>query len=98
MAQGVVLLGGVALLEEVHHCGGWGTLRHSSYSPEDAESSSSLQIKMLNSQLLQHHAYLDAAMLPSTMIMDGTSETVSQPQLNVVLYKSYLGHGVCIQQ
>ena len=30
-------------------------------------------------------------MLPSMIIMDGTSETVSQPQLNV--YKSYLGHG-----
>jgi hypothetical protein len=32
------------------------------------------------------------------MIMDLTSETVSQPQLNVVLYKHLLGHGVSSQQ
>jgi len=27
----------------------------------------------------QHHVCLDAAMLPATVIMDWTSETVSQP-------------------
>ena len=32
------------------------------------------------------------------MIMDLTSETVSQAQLNVVLYKSCHGHGVSSQQ
>jgi hypothetical protein len=32
------------------------------------------------------------------MIMDWTSETVSQPQVNVVPYKSCLGHGVSPQQ
>jgi len=33
-------------------------------------------------------------MLPAMMIMDGTSETVSQPQLNVFGYKS--SHGHCV--
>jgi hypothetical protein len=52
-----------------------------------------------NSQLLlQHHVSLDTAMLPAMMIMDWTSEPVSQPPLNVVLYKSCLGHGVSSQQ
>jgi hypothetical protein len=41
-------------------------------------------------------------MLPALMIMDSASESVSQPQLNVVLYavlyKSCLGHGVSLQQ
>jgi hypothetical protein len=39
-----------------------------------------------------------AAMLPTMMIMDRNSETVSQPQLSVCLYKSYLGDGVSSQQ
>ena len=33
------------------------------------------------------HACLDAVMLPALMIMDRTSEPVSQPQLNVVLIR-----------
>jgi hypothetical protein len=37
-------------------------------------------------------------MLPIVMIMGWTSEPVSQPQLNVVPYKSCLGHGVSSQQ
>ena len=37
-------------------------------------------------------------MLPVMMIMDWTSETVSQPQWNVCLYKSCLGHGLSSQQ
>ena len=57
-----------------------------------------LQLKMQNSQLLLHHACLDAATLPTMMIMDGTSETVSQPQIKVFLCKSCLGHGVSSQQ
>jgi len=36
--------------------------------------------------------------VPALMIMDWTSDPVSQPQLNVVLYKTYIGHGVCSQQ
>jgi hypothetical protein len=45
---------------------------------------------MWNSQLLpQCHAYLHAAMLPTMVIMDGNSETISQPQLNVFLYKIF---------
>ena len=44
-------------------------------------------MKMWNSQLCLHHACLDAAMLPTLMIMNGTYETVSQPQLNVVLIR-----------
>jgi hypothetical protein len=42
----------------------------------------------------QNHVFLHAAMLPTMMTMDWTSEAVSQPQFNVVLYKSCLGHGV----
>ena len=37
-------------------------------------------------------------MLPTTMMMDWTSEPVSQTQLNDVLYKSCLGLGVSSQQ
>ena len=47
--------------------------------------------KMQSSQLLQHNVCLGAAMLPSMMITDGTSEPVSQPQLSVVFYKSWFG-------
>jgi hypothetical protein len=45
-----------------------------------------------------HQVCLDIAMLPAIMIMDWTFQTVSQPQLNVVLYKSCLGHGVSSQK
>jgi hypothetical protein len=46
-----------------------------------------LQIKMQNSQLLlQHHVCLRASMLRTMIIMDRTSETVSQSQFNVFLY------------
>jgi hypothetical protein len=44
-------------------------------------------MKMYNSQHFLYHAFLDAAMLPILMIMDRTSEPVSQPQLNVVLIR-----------
>jgi hypothetical protein len=37
-------------------------------------------------------------MFPAMMIVDWTSELVSQPQLSVIPYKSYLGHGVSSQQ
>ena len=43
-------------------------------------------------------ACLDVSMLPTMMITDWTSEPVSQPQLNVVLYKSCFGHSVSSQQ
>jgi hypothetical protein len=36
-------------------------------------------------------------MCPAMIIKDQTSETVSQPQLNVLFCKSYLGHGVSLQ-
>jgi hypothetical protein len=50
---------------------------------------------MQNSQLFQHHACLDAAMLPTMMIMDWTSEAVSWSQLHIVLYKkNCFGYGV----
>jgi hypothetical protein len=51
-----------------------------------------------NSQLLlQYHICLDGAMLPAMMIMDQSSKPVRQPQLNLVPYKSCLGHGVFSQ-
>lgn len=63
LTQEVALLEGVALLEEVCDCpdSAW---RPSSYLPEDAQSVAGfLQVKMQNSQLLLHHACLEAAML-----------------------------------
>jgi hypothetical protein len=58
-----------------------------------------LSIKIQNSQLLlQHHACLDAAMLPALVIMDRTALPVSQIQLNIVFYKSCLGHCVSSQK
>jgi hypothetical protein len=54
---------------------------------------------MQDSQLfLQHHVSLDAAMLPNMMIIDWNSETVSQAQLDVCLYKSCFGYGVSLEQ
>lgn len=41
---------------------------------------------------------LPVAMYPTMMIMDETSETVSQLQLRALFYKSCLGHGVSPQQ
>ena len=65
----------------------------------NAEDSLSWLLSNQDSQLrLQHHIYLDAAMLPAMMIMDWTSETVSQPQLNICFHKTCLGHSVFSQQ
>lgn len=44
-----------------------------------------------NSWFLQHHLCLEIAMLP-LRVMNWTSETVNQPQLNVLLCKSFLAH------
>ena len=96
-SQGVARLGNVALLEEGHYdsVGGFDVSYIFSSGQCGIVPFCCLWIKMENSQLLiQCHACLDAAMLPIVMIMDGTSETVSQSQLHVVLYKSCLGHGV----
>jgi hypothetical protein len=41
---------------------------------------------------------MSAIVLPAMMIMDWTSEPVSQPQLNVFLYKSCFGYGIPSQQ
>lgn len=56
-----------------------------------------LWIKMQNSQLLQHHAFLHAAMLPAMTVTDRPSE-LSQPHVNVCLCKSCCGPGVSSQQ
>ena len=59
LAQGVALLGGVALLELVCHCGrGLYTLTLTAWKQLPLEQEVEL------SQLLQCHACLDAAMLP----------------------------------
>ena len=49
---------------------------------------------------LQHHVCLYAIVFSVTMIIDGTSKTESQPQLNVFLQKicHCPGHGVSSQQ
>lgn len=39
-----------------------------------------------------------ATMLPNMTIMDKTSETVSEPQLNALFYKSFCSQGVSSQQ
>lgn len=41
---------------------------------------------------------LYVAMLLAMMIMDSSSKTISQPQLNVVFCKSCFGHGASSQQ
>jgi hypothetical protein len=46
-----------------------------------------LQNKILNSQLPLHHDWLDASMLSTLMIMDWTSEPISQPQLHIVFIR-----------
>ena len=86
LGQGVALLDNVALLKEVCHYGGrlWNP---PSRCLSLQSSSVYLWNKMENSQLLQHHACLYAAMLPAIMIMVWTSEPVGQPQLNVVLIR-----------
>ena len=43
--------------------------------------------KIQNSQVPLHHVCLDTAMPPYMVVMDSTSEPVSQPQLNVVLIR-----------
>ena len=44
-------------------------------------------------QILEPRVCLHTAMLPM-MIMDQSSETLSQPSLNVCLYESCFGHSV----
>jgi hypothetical protein len=64
---------GVALLEKVCHCVGRleGLLVLELCPVPKRPSTGCLQIKMQNSQLLlQHHVYLDTAMLPAMMIVD----------------------------
>lgn len=78
-----VLVGIGVAWEEVCHCGlGFEVLCLSS-AQGGKEAASCLP----NSPLLQHHVCLQAAMLPAMKIMDWSSEPVSQPQLNAVLYK-----------
>jgi hypothetical protein len=89
LAQRMALLGGLALLEKVCLCG-VGFEKPSFYLFGSQSSPASLQNKMWNFQQLQHHVCLDAAMLSTMMIKNRTSEPVSQPQLNVVLYKGQL--------
>ena len=102
----MVLLGGMALLEEVCHCGvGFGGLllysdsihcqRELSLAAWKTLSSDCHRIRMQISQLLlQHSVCLHTAMLPAIMIMDETSETVNKSPLNACFYNSCLGHGV----
>jgi hypothetical protein len=72
----------------------WGWSLRPSSLPVRQSSSVCLWTKIQNSQFLQCHACLNAAILPIMLTVDWNSEPVSQPQLNVVLYKNCLGHGV----
>ena len=84
---------GVALMEEVCLCGSgfWDPLSSClrtvySWLPlyEDAKLSVSPMPWLL-----------ECSMLPTLMIMDLSPEPVSQSQLNAILYKRCLGHGIC---
>lgn len=81
---------GVALLEKVCHCGDglWGPMLKLHPVWE------SLFLAAFRSgyktSTPQHRVCLHAAMVPAKMVMDWPSENVSQTQLNVFLYKSYL--------
>ena len=61
-AQRMALLDSVAQLEELCHCGCGLYDPHPSFLEGSILLASSLQMKMLNSQLFLNHAYLDAAM------------------------------------
>jgi hypothetical protein len=87
---------GVTWLEWVCHCGcgykililvAWMSVLHWQPLDEDIELSAPPALCL--------PGYCHA---PTLMIMDWTSEPVSHPQLNVVFYKTCLGHGVCSQQ
>jgi hypothetical protein len=82
------LAGVGVVLKDMYHCGG-GLL---DLSPNQVGASLLLFV-------FRTRGSLPGCCHPSVMIiMDWTSEPVSQPQLNVVLYKSCLGHGICSQQ
>ena len=64
LAQGVAVLGGVALLEWVCHCGHGLLDPHPSCPEASILLAAFIQMKMYNSQLLLYHACLDVAMFP----------------------------------
>lgn len=102
LAQGVLLLGSVALLEQEWPC--WRTcaivvvgfeilLLVLEDSPFLAAVRS--RCRPLGSfSSSRHNVCLDTGILPAEMIMDWISHIVSQPWLKVCLYKTCLCHGV----
>jgi len=94
LAHGVGLLEGVALLEEVYHC----RVRLRDPPPSCPvcswlPSDENVELSVLPAPYLPECCHV-----PALMIIDLISEPVSQPQLNVVIYNTCLGHGVCSQQ
>jgi hypothetical protein len=89
--QGVALSGGVALSEEVCHCGGrlWELLLTTWKSVFCLPSEQAVEFAAPPAPCLPGSCHA-----PALMMRDWNSEHVSQPQLNVVLYKSRLGHGL----
>jgi hypothetical protein len=86
---------GMALLKKVYHCRGG--LRDPPLSCLEESSlletfNQDIEFSASPAPFLPGYCHI-----PILMIMD-TSEPVSQPQLNIVLYKHYLGHGVCTYQ
>jgi hypothetical protein len=62
---------GVALLEEVCHCGAGFEVQSSSYTQGDTQSPAAFRLRCRTlSSILQHHVCLHAAMLFAMMIMD----------------------------
>jgi hypothetical protein len=92
LARGVALFGGVALLELVCHCGRGLWDPH----PNSLEVSIQLAAFRWRCRPLSYSCTRPAWMLPCSQLDD--NGPVRQPQWNVVLYKTWLGHGVCSQK
>jgi hypothetical protein len=85
---------GVASLEDVCHCGR--SLRAQMIKPcplcQSFPAACQSRCRTLSPSPVLSAGLLP--MLPALIIMDLTSEVVSQSQLNVFLYKTCCGHGV----
>jgi hypothetical protein len=93
----MTLLGGVALLEEVQFY--WRKcVSGVGFEVSDAQATPSISLFPAHQLPIQHHVWLQASMLPANADNERNLWTVSQPQLNVVLYRSCCGHGVPSQQ
>jgi hypothetical protein len=94
LAQGMTLLEGVALLEEVCYCGS-GLLDP---PPRCLEASLLLFAFRIRCRPLSSSSAIPAWMPACFSPWWWWTEPLNQPQLKVVLYKSCLAHGVSLEQ